>query len=196
MFLELKRVLCGAACHPTWPPHREILKILNYSYFTKSITTKPKIGNLTNTIYLYPFLESKKYCFLFKGILWSRELLVKTITSLVTCKDALHLKFVSCAYRCLLLFWKINSPQNCTQTVMFMNSAQGCQRVFLVCKKKKITSELNIKRILKKLNNKKKKNNNNNNSESEFRTLLRKKKIGKRIIIILNNYGCVSIYIQ
>ena len=38
----------------------EILKLLNYSYFAKIMTRKPKIGNLTNMTELYPFLESKK----------------------------------------------------------------------------------------------------------------------------------------
>ena len=51
---------------PTWPPHTklslilEILKFLNYSYFTNIMTRKPKIGNLTHMTELYPFLESKK----------------------------------------------------------------------------------------------------------------------------------------
>ena len=48
----------------------EILKFLNYSYFIKIMTRKPKIGNLTNMPKLYPFLESKKWHLLFKGILW------------------------------------------------------------------------------------------------------------------------------
>ena len=43
------------------------------------MTRKPKIGNLTNMTELYPFLEPKKWYLLFKGILWSRDLLVKTI---------------------------------------------------------------------------------------------------------------------
>ena len=62
------------------PPHTklssilEILKFLNCSYFTKIMTRKPKIGNLTNMTELYPFLKSKKWYLLFKGILWSREI--------------------------------------------------------------------------------------------------------------------------
>ena len=47
----------------------EILKFLNYSYFAKIMTTKTKIGNLTKVTELYPFLESKKWYLLFKGIL-------------------------------------------------------------------------------------------------------------------------------
>ena len=39
----------------------EILKFLNYSYFTKIMTRKPKIGNLTNITELYPFPQSKKW---------------------------------------------------------------------------------------------------------------------------------------
>ena len=38
----------------------ETLKFLNYGYFAKIMTRKPKIGNLTNMSKLYPFLESKK----------------------------------------------------------------------------------------------------------------------------------------
>ena len=43
------------------------------------MTGKPKIGNLTNMTEPYLFLESKKWYLVFKGILWSRDLLVKTI---------------------------------------------------------------------------------------------------------------------
>ena len=57
----------------------EILKFLNYSFFAKIMTRKPKIGILTNMTELYPLLESKKWYLLFNGILWSRDLLVKTI---------------------------------------------------------------------------------------------------------------------
>ena len=49
---------------------------MNFSYFAKIKTRKPKIGNLTNMTELYPFLESKKWHL---RILWSRDLLVKTI---------------------------------------------------------------------------------------------------------------------
>ena len=49
---------------PRWPsnmaaPYKtlEILKFLNCSYFAKIMTRKPKIGKLTNTAKLYPFLE-------------------------------------------------------------------------------------------------------------------------------------------
>ena len=55
----------------------EILKFFNYSYFAKIMTRKPEIGNLTDMTELYPFLESKMYL-LFKGVLWSRDLFVKT----------------------------------------------------------------------------------------------------------------------
>ena len=48
----------------------ETLNFLNYSYFSKMMTRKPKIGNLTRVTELYPFLESKKWCLLFKGFLW------------------------------------------------------------------------------------------------------------------------------
>ena len=40
---------------------------------------KPKIDKLTNSTQLYPSLESKKSWLLFRGDLWSRDLLVKTI---------------------------------------------------------------------------------------------------------------------
>ena len=43
----------------------KILKLLNYSYFTKMMIGKP--WELTE---LYPFLESKMWYLLFKGILW------------------------------------------------------------------------------------------------------------------------------
>ena len=44
----------------------EILKFLNYSYFAKIMTRKPKIGNFTKVTELYdPFLESKKWYLLF-----------------------------------------------------------------------------------------------------------------------------------
>ena len=50
------------------------LDFFKYSYFAKIMTRKPEIGNLTNMTKL----ESKKGYWLFKAILWSRELLVKT----------------------------------------------------------------------------------------------------------------------
>ena len=58
-------------CHPTWPPHTKfkILRFLNYSYFTKIVTRKPKIGNLTNMTELYPLLESKKCICYLRGFL-------------------------------------------------------------------------------------------------------------------------------
>ena len=58
------------------------LRFLNYTDSAKFMTRKPKIGNWTNMTKLYPFLESKKSYLLFKGILWSRDLLVKTIVIL------------------------------------------------------------------------------------------------------------------
>ena len=45
---------------------------MNYSYFTKIMTRKPKIDNLTKVTKLCPFLESKKV--VFKGILWSHDI--------------------------------------------------------------------------------------------------------------------------
>ena len=45
----------------------KILKLLNYSYFAKIMTGKPKIGILTNMTELYPFLESKKWYLLLRG---------------------------------------------------------------------------------------------------------------------------------
>ena len=50
---------------------REILKFLNYSYFAKIMTRKPKISNLTKVTELYPFLESQKVVSAaIQGILW------------------------------------------------------------------------------------------------------------------------------
>ena len=51
-------------CHVT--PYKtviilEILKFLNYSYFARIMTRKPKNGNLTKVTELYSFLESKKW---------------------------------------------------------------------------------------------------------------------------------------
>ena len=63
------------------------IETFNYSYFAKITTRKPKIGILTNMTELYPFLDSKKWYLLFKGILWSRDLLVKTINILLNHKD-------------------------------------------------------------------------------------------------------------
>ena len=62
---------------PCWMTLYVYWKFLNCSYFTKIMTRKPKNGNLTKVT--EPFLESKKWYLLFKGILWSRDLLVKTI---------------------------------------------------------------------------------------------------------------------
>ena len=52
-----------------WPPHTKlrwkILKCLNYSYFGRIMTRKPKIGNLAKVTELYPLLESKSsICYL------------------------------------------------------------------------------------------------------------------------------------
>ena len=73
-------------CH-TWSPHTKLSLILEIfkkkldcSYFAKIMTRKPKIGNLTNMTELCPFLESKK------KILWSLDLLVKTINTKCRCK--------------------------------------------------------------------------------------------------------------
>ena len=43
----------------------ETLNFLNYSYFAKIMTKKPK--NLTKVTELYPFLESRKWLLLLKG---------------------------------------------------------------------------------------------------------------------------------
>ena len=43
-------------CHPTWPPHTklslilETLKFVNYSYFAKIMTRRPRHGNLTKAL--------------------------------------------------------------------------------------------------------------------------------------------------
>ena len=55
-------------CHTKLSPILEILKFLNYSYFAKIMTRKPKIGNLTKLTELYPLLESKRWYLLFKEI--------------------------------------------------------------------------------------------------------------------------------
>ena len=56
---------------PFWMTYKlEILKLLNSSYLAKIMNRKPKTGYLTNMTELYPFLESKKWYLLFKGILW------------------------------------------------------------------------------------------------------------------------------
>ena len=92
----------------------EILNFSNYSYFAKIMTRKPKIINLTNMTELYPFLESKKRHLLSKGILWSRDLLVKTINiehrvKLTFRAIALHQNEVS-NVSCYLLFTVLNMP--------------------------------------------------------------------------------------
>ena len=53
-----KRKTCHVFQHGR-PLILEILNFIKYSYFTKIMTRKPKIGNLTNMTELYPFLESK-----------------------------------------------------------------------------------------------------------------------------------------
>ena len=50
-------------------------QFFNYHYFSKIRDIKPKIDKLTNSTQLYPSLESKKLWLLFKGDLWSRDLL-------------------------------------------------------------------------------------------------------------------------
>ena len=47
----------------------KILRFLNYSYFAKIMTRKPKIGNLTKVTKLYPFPESKKCICYLRGFL-------------------------------------------------------------------------------------------------------------------------------
>ena len=63
----------GRPCWMTWHviPIQQSLQFwkywnfFNHSYFAKSMTRKPKIGNLTNVTELYPFLESEKWiCYL------------------------------------------------------------------------------------------------------------------------------------
>ena len=51
---------------------------MNYHYFSKFRGIKPKFERLTNSTQLYPSLESKKLWLLFKGDLWSGDLLMKT----------------------------------------------------------------------------------------------------------------------
>ena len=48
---------------------------MNYHYFSKFRGIKPKIDKLTNSTQLYPSLESKMPWLLFRGDLWSRDLL-------------------------------------------------------------------------------------------------------------------------
>ena len=69
--------------------HQDGVCILNYIKlticelpFSKFRGIKPKIDKVTNSTQLYPSLESKKSWLLFKGDLWSRDLLVKTHYSL------------------------------------------------------------------------------------------------------------------
>ena len=63
----IKRVLYGAAmlddmlCPYKLSLILEILKFFNCSYFAKTMTRKPKIGNMTNMIELYAFLECIKW---------------------------------------------------------------------------------------------------------------------------------------
>ena len=79
-FQNYNGVLYGAVMLDDMPCH--IMNVLNFcSYFTKIMTRKPNIGSWTNMTERYPFLESKKWYLLFKWILWSRDLLVKTINS-------------------------------------------------------------------------------------------------------------------
>ena len=58
------------------------------------MTGKPKIGNLTNMTELYPFLESKKWFLVFKVILWSRDLLVKTLIQVKSLFQSKRLLFI------------------------------------------------------------------------------------------------------
>ena len=76
----------GQPGRPTWPPQTKLSLILDIEIFemqlvfTKIMTRKPKIGSLINMTKLYPFLVSKKWYVLFKGILLSHDLLVETIS--------------------------------------------------------------------------------------------------------------------
>ena len=58
------------------------------------MTGKPKTGNLTNMTELYPFLESKKWFLVFKVILWSRDLLVKTLIQVKSLFQSKRLLFI------------------------------------------------------------------------------------------------------
>ena len=74
--LTISGFLVKSSCHSTWPPHTKFwkyveLQLLHQNYNQKAI--------LTNVTELYPSLDSKKWYLLFKGILWSHDLLVKTI---------------------------------------------------------------------------------------------------------------------
>ena len=65
----------GWPCWMTWHVLiLEILTFLNYSYFAKTMSGKPKISSFTKVTKLYLFLESKKWYLLLKGILWSQDL--------------------------------------------------------------------------------------------------------------------------
>ena len=75
-FPKRKRLLYGVAMLDDLACQKislilEILNFLTYSYFVKIMTRKPKTGKLTKMAELYPFLESKKWYLLFKGLLWS-----------------------------------------------------------------------------------------------------------------------------
>ena len=97
----------------------EILKFLNYGFFAKIMTRKPKIGNLTNTTELYPFLESKKWQLLCKGILWSRDLFsgknqvpLDQMINVFTASISIYLKLVSCNSRySLFLLMELSSAE-------------------------------------------------------------------------------------
>ena len=58
------------------------------------MTGKPKISNLTNMTELDPFLESKKWFLVFKVILWSRDLLVKTLIQVKSLFQSKRLLFI------------------------------------------------------------------------------------------------------
>ena len=86
---------CWMTCHVIQHGHsiqnsltfwKIFMILLNYSYFAKIMTGKPKIGNLTNRTELYPFLESKKWCLLFEGILWSRDVKWKAPVDIDRCR--------------------------------------------------------------------------------------------------------------
>ena len=57
-------------CWMTWHVKTLFIILEIYSYLAKIMPRKPKIGILTKVTELYPFLESKKWYLLFKGILW------------------------------------------------------------------------------------------------------------------------------
>ena len=91
-------------------------QFLNYHYFSKFRGIRPNIEKLTNWIQLYPPLESKKSWLLYKGDLWSRDLLVKSIYSqnnksvwLSNMQDIFLEKLTRCAKVCGLFSFRLRT---------------------------------------------------------------------------------------